>query len=374
MDARNLIDRWMLGRLSRRELGRAMTAAGVALVAHPVFVKPVRAAEEVSVFTWSGYELPEFHPAYTEKYGGGPTFAFFGAEEEALQKMMAGFTPDLMHPCTYSVPRWRDAGQLKTIDTSRLAHWDDLFPNLKSIPGALIDGETYLAPYDWGNSSVIARVDKLKGDKYINEHSWAILYDEDYDQQLAMFDSETAAVAVPAMVLGYENPWTMDDDQLAEVRMLMQKQRSLLRFYWSSQTEVVNAIAAGELAAAYAWNEAMVELTRQGIEAIYMNPKEGIWTWVCGLALHANGPGDEQAAYDFIDAMLAPESGAYLIDQYGYGHSNQKSFEMVEQDRLVQLGISTPQELISRSVFIEEVPNPYKDKYIQLLEEVKAGM
>ena len=79
----------------------------------------------------------------------------------------------------------------------------------------------------------------------------------------------------------------MTDEQLGEVRKLMRKQREILRFYWSSQTEAVNAIAAGELAASYAWNEAMVALTDQGIEAIYMNPKEGIWTWVCGLAMNA---------------------------------------------------------------------------------------
>jgi len=374
MNARKIVDQMMMGRLSRRDVLKAMTASGLVLVSQPVFVKPVRAEGEITYFTWSGYELPEFHPAYIEKYGGSPNIAFFGNEEEGLQKMLAGFQADIMHPCTYSVPRWKDAGQVKAIDTSRLEYWDDVFPNLKEIPGSKIDGEIYLAPFDWGNSSVIARVDMLKDDKYIKENSWAILYDEAYDQQLAMFDSETGAVGVPAMVLGYKNIWTMDDDQLAEVRKLMRKQREILRFYWSSQTEAVNAIAAGELAASYAWNEAMVALTDQGIEAIYMNPKEGIWTWVCGLAMNANGPGDEQAKYDFINAMMDPEVGAYLIDAYGYGHSNEKSFTMVDPARLAQLGISTPDELIARSVFIEEVPNPWKDKYIQLFDEVKAGI
>ncbi len=32
--------------------------------------------------------------------------------------------------------------------------------------------------------------------------------------------------------------------------------------------------------------------------------------------------GDEQKAYDFIDAFLEEDSGAFLVNDWGYGHSN----------------------------------------------------
>ncbi len=84
-------------------------------------------------------------------------------------------------------------------------------------------------------------------------------------------------------------------------------------------------------------------------------------------------PGDEQAAYDLIDAMLAPESGAYMINQYGYGHSSRKAFDLVGEERLDELGISSPEALFAQGIFFEEIPPETLKKYITMFEEVKAG-
>jgi spermidine/putrescine-binding protein len=105
-----------------------------------------------------------------------------------------------------------------------------------------------------------------------------------------------------------------------------------------------------------------------------MNPKEGILTWVCGVMMLRDGPGDEQAAYDMIDAMLAPESGQWLIENYGYGHSNAKSFDRVAPERLAELGISSPKTLFEQGIFFEAIPPATRQKYITMFEEVKAGM
>src|SRR3546814_5063245 len=82
-------------------------AAGSAAAADP----------EITVFDWAGYEDPAFHQSYADKYGDSPTFAFFGAEEEAFQKLRVGFKADLGHPCSQGVLKWREAGLLKPLDT-----------------------------------------------------------------------------------------------------------------------------------------------------------------------------------------------------------------------------------------------------------------
>ncbi len=55
--------------------------------------------KDLVIFDWSGYEAPEFHPGYTAKYGQSPTFTFFGDEDEAFEKLRAGFKTDLAHTC-----------------------------------------------------------------------------------------------------------------------------------------------------------------------------------------------------------------------------------------------------------------------------------
>jgi len=128
MDATRFRDRLRAGTLSRREFQAALGAAGLATVAMPP--APARAAPDLTIFEWNGYQLAELHPAYTAAHGGEPSYSFFAEEEEALQKMRAGFNVDLSHPCTASVSWWRDEGTIRPIDTTRILRWGDIIPDL----------------------------------------------------------------------------------------------------------------------------------------------------------------------------------------------------------------------------------------------------
>lgn len=119
------------------------------------------ADSDLVVFDWAGYEDPEFFKAYFEKHGDNPTFAFFGDEEEAFQKLRSGFKADLSHPCAQSVPKWREGGLLEPIDTSKINAWNSLIPGLRDMEGFSHDGKVYFVPIDWGNTSLTYRTDKV---------------------------------------------------------------------------------------------------------------------------------------------------------------------------------------------------------------------
>jgi len=369
--------------LTRRQAVSALTVAGVGLTTMTFGPGGVRAQESLpvddslQVFEWAGYELPEFYVPYVEQHEATPAFALFGEEEEALQKLRGGFRADVGHPCVGSTRRWRDAGMLQPIDTSRLTHFSDVFPSLTDLPGSIgEDGLTYFVAADWGNSSVLFRPDLAP--EYVDtedqkNESWAILFDEKYAGRLGIFDSVDGVMAVVGSVIDAENPFDMTDAELEEATELLRKQREILRFYWTDQTSVEQALASGEMVASYAWNSAVVELKNQGVNVTYMNPKEGIWTWVCGLSLLADGPGDQDKAYEFIDAWLSPASGKNLIEMYGYGHSNAKSFELVDAAILDNLGLSDPDTMMATSRFFGEIAPEVREKYIVLFDEIKAG-
>lgn len=372
MDKHEILDKLAAGTLSRRQFNKALASLGLAAVTVPLIPRRGQAAEEIHYFTWGGYDLPDIHQGYVGKYGGPPQYSLFGEEEEAFAKMRAGFIPDVAHPCTYSVGRWRDADLMKPIDTARLEHYPDIWDDLRELKIAHAEGTTWFVPFDWGNSSVLYRTD-LVDQKYQEEESWTILFDEDYKGRLGVYDAVDGAVIVAALVQGVKDPFAMTDEEIGAIRKLLTEQRPLLRFYWTDQTSIEQGLASGELVAAYAWNSSVTLLKEQGVPVKYMNPKEGILTWVCGMMMLKDGPGDEQAKYDFIDAMLAPESGRWLIDEYGYGHSNRKAFDLVSKERLVELGISSPKDLFAQGVFFQEIPPEIRQKYIEMFEEVKAG-
>lgn len=370
MDGRQIAERLLTGRLSRREFGRALGAMGLAVTAFA----PHRglAAPKLTVYEWAGYDVPDLHPGYVKKYGASPDFPLFASEEEALQKILSGFEVDVVHPCSYNVKRWRDADILQPIDTSRLTNYADIWPKFQSVPQAQADGKTWFVPFDCGNSSILYRTD-LVDPEDVKDPSWTLLFNEKYKGRLAMYNTDTTLVEIAARILGFYGDYlNLSDDQLAQVKEVLIKQRELLRFYWDDTTQLEQALASGELVAAYAWNGSVKMLKDQGVPVAYMVPKEGILTWVCGL-VRGNGKGDEQAAYDFVDAMISPEAGAFLIGQQGYGHSNRKSYELVPKEVLESLGFSDPEATFAIASVSDEAEEPYRSRYIDLVNNVKAG-
>ena len=84
MERIKLFDRIADGRASRRDVMKAMSLAGLASATTPFWSRGAHAGDELTYFTWSGYDIPEFHPAYIEKYGSSPQMPVFGEDEEAM--------------------------------------------------------------------------------------------------------------------------------------------------------------------------------------------------------------------------------------------------------------------------------------------------
>ena len=175
-----------------------------------------------------------------------------------------------------------------------------------------------------------------------------------------------------ALALGVKDPYKMTEDELAQSVKLLQDQRSMVRFYWESPTEFINAMANGEIDMAMCWNDAAVSLKRDGYPVRMAAPKEGMITWVCGLVMTSVGKADEAHVYDALNALLSAQSGAFIIDEYGYGHSNRKAFDLVSAERLEALGISNPSALIKDSIFAS--PSPIHDMWDKAWEDVKLGL
>lgn len=369
MNRIKFIDRASQGKISRRELLAGAAAFGVGAITMPM---KAHANGGLTCMEWSGYLTDNFFKSFVTKYGKPPSFSVFADENEAFQKVRGGFNADVMHPCSYSVNPFVEAKIYRPIDPAKLSNWNDIFPGLKEVKGVVLNGETVMAPADWGNSGIAYRPDLVEAD-YLKDETWAIFTDDKYGGRVAMMDNEVAA-EVSGLLLGYsaEKIFEMSDEELTATRPLMEKMVKNSRFLWKDVTEINQALASGEIVAAYAWNETVKNISSQGIPIKYARPKEGILTWLCGLTLLNTGSADEAAGYDFIDAWLSPETGKSLIEDKGYGHSNKKAFEIADKTAIESLGFSQPEEHLKAGIFLASVESKRLAKYIKLWEEVKA--
>ncbi|WP_284166110.1 extracellular solute-binding protein [Frigidibacter sp. SD6-1] len=365
------IDRMAQGKLSRRDMLQSAGAFGVGLIALPRLARAQ--GGPLTCLEWGGYDAEEYVGAYVSKHGALPDFSIFSGEEEALAKVRAGFAADVMHPCNYSVSRFVNAGLVTEIDTSKLSNWADVFPALQTAEGVVQDGKVVMAPADWGNSSIAYRSD-LIDPAFVADPTWAIFYDEAYAGKVSMLDNEVA-FQIGAMVGGmpYDEAYKLSGAALEEAAKTWgAKAVNVSRFLWNDPSEVQQAMASGEIVAAYAWNDLVKNLKAEGIPVEYAKPKEGMFTWFCGLTMLNSGKADPALAYDFIDAWLSPETGKYLIESSGYGHANMKSFEVADPAEVAAMGITDPEAMMGSSILFRTPTDEVQVEHNRVWGDIKA--
>lgn len=334
---------------------------------------PGQAADDLTVFDWSGYEDPNFHPAYTAKHGSSPTFTFFADEDEALAKLMSGFKADISHPCSQTIVKWRDAGLLEPLDTSKIAGWGDLMPGIVGMKDLVTtaDGKAWFLPFDWGNTALTYRTDKVQDSEV---ESLQVFADPKYEGRVSIGDNVDDAYALASLVIGLKDWTQMTDEQFQQASDFLRKVHKNVRLYWTDGTELAQAMAGGDVDIAWAWNETAKTLEGDGVPAkLKKDTKEGLSTWVCGYVHLKDGPAPDEKVYDYLSAVNAPEVSAYLVNEWGYGHANAKGMMSIPADQLEASGYGDVERFVANTLFQAPVPNELKQKMIAEFEKIKAG-
>ena len=121
----------------------------------------------------------------------------------------------------------------------------------------------------------------------------------------------------------------------------------------------------------YVFGSASRRMKREGMPIEIVEPLQ---TWMCGLSLSTNGAVSEEQAYAYINAMLDPVSGVALFDEYGYGHGNARTVDLIDPKRVEGTGIDDPVEFFTRGLFTAGLPPAKKARLIQLWFEAQAGL
>jgi spermidine/putrescine transport system substrate-binding protein len=345
----------------------------LALLGATALALPASAQDGLTIFDWAGYEDPSFHPAYVDQHGGSPEFAFFGDEDEAFEKLRAGFEADVSHPCSQSVVKWREAGLLKPIDTSRITNWKDIQPGIAAMPDFMTDDEgvAWIVPFEWGNTVLTYRTDNVDAADVASLQAFA---DPKFMDRVSIGNNVDDAYALASLAIGLTDWTQMTDEQFVQASDFLRKVHQNVRLYWSDSTEISQALASGEVDLAWAWNDAAVLAAGEGVPvAVKRDTAEGLSTWVCGYSLLANGAGDENLAYDFLNATLDTRVSEYMVTAWGYGHANAAGMAAMDQAVVEAAGYADVDKFVNNTLFQSPVSNDLKQRMIAEFEKIKAG-
>jgi len=347
---------------------RLLAAAGMAgmLLSGPALA----AGSDLTVFDWSGYEDQGFFGSYVEKYGEAPSYSFFGSQDEAFTKLRSGFSADLAHPCTDALRKWVAADLIQPIDPNRLENWDKLLPAIKNVDGVVMDGKVYMVPFEWGNTGLIYRTDKISPD----DVSLQLLADPKLRGKVALPDGAPTAYAMAALATGLKNYTNMTDAEFEKASDFLRSVHPNVRFYWSDAGQLDQAMASGEVDMGWGWNQSELNLIWNNTPAIMMKDVDkGIATWVCGYVHLTSSTQPDEQIYDMLNALSSADSGKYILESWGYGHANAEAFPMVDQALLESYGFHKTDEFFEGSLFFDAVEPKLEAKMLKEFERIKAG-
>ena len=241
-----------------------------------------------------------------------------------------------MGPCYYEFPRWKEAGLLQPIDTTKLKNWNKISPTLRNLPGISAGpGKVWFVPHYWGNTSITFRTDLAP--EYVKKPSWNILFDPKYKGRVSVMDGVDDTVPFIAQ---HDRHRRLQHDAASNGRRCRPSCARLIqqaRFVSSDDTQLAQGLASGEIVAAMSWRVTYATLHKEHKPVAYMNPPGGMFTYVCGLVMHKN-PSNEAKALALIDSSLSDEAAMLHDRAYRRRTGQQRGAEEGAEQRVRKSG------------------------------------
>jgi spermidine/putrescine transport system substrate-binding protein len=99
------------------------------------------------------------------------------------------------------------------------------------------------------------------------------------------------------------------------------------------------------------------------------NTAEGTSVWLCGYVNMAEGEGSEDQAYDYVNAMLSPESAGPLLDN-GFGSANDAALQALGAEAMEAAGLG---EVTVPVLAQLPISNEQRERQAEAFERIKAG-
>jgi putative spermidine/putrescine transport system substrate-binding protein len=167
--------------------------------------------------------------------------------------------------------------------------------------------------------------------------SWDVVFDKsgDYAGKVTAYDSPIyiADAAVYLMAhnpeLGIENPYSLDEEQLAAAVDLLKTQRANIGEYWSDYLKEIQAFTTGDTVVGTSWQVIQNVLEGEGAPTAVTLPEEGVtgWSDTWMIASEAKNP---NCAYAWLDYIASPEANAAATSYFGEAPSSDAACDFRE--------------------------------------------
>ena len=268
------------------------------------------------VYNWGEYISDgadgtiDVNKEFQKKYGIEVIYDTFDNNESMYSKLKGGgVSYDIVIPSDYMIERMIKEDMLQKLDFKNIPNFKDIpekYRNLDFDP----TGE-YSVPY------TVSYVGLIYNTKMVKEapDSWSVLWDEDYKNNILMFNNPRDAFAIAQSVLGmdYNNESEASWRIAAE---LLKEQKSVSPVYVND--EVFLKMESGEAALAPYFVGDFLTMYENNNDLAFVYPKEGVNYFVDAVCILKDAK-HKLAAELYINFLLEPEIAKANAEYICYG-------------------------------------------------------
>jgi putative spermidine/putrescine transport system substrate-binding protein len=291
---------------------------------------------QVSILAWPGYvedgsndpEVDWVTP-FEEDTGCEVTVKTFGTSDEALNLMKTG-DYDVVSASGDASLRLVAAGDVAPVNTDLIPNYEGIYDFLKNQSWNSVDDVPYGVPHGYGANLLMYNTDVITE----APTSWDVVFEGSsaYAGKVTAYDSPIyiADAAVYLMAhepdLGIENPYSLDEEQLAAAVELLKAQRANVGEYWSDYLKEIQAFQTGDSVVGTSWQVIQNVLEGEGAPTAVVLPDEGTtgWSDTWMIASEAKNP---NCAYGWLDYIASPEANATATAYFGEAPSSDAACE-----------------------------------------------
>lgn len=291
----------------------------------------------INVYNWGEYISDgsdegtlDVNAEFTALTGIKVNYSTYATNEELYAKLKGNSSSyDIIIPSDYMISRMIEEDMLEKLDFNNI-------PNFKYITNSFVNPSydpknEYSVPYTWGTVGIIYDKTAIDGENI----DWDILWNEEYKDQILMFDNPRDALAIAALRLGYSMN-SENLDEIADEAELLGKQKELVQAY--VMDEIFDKMGAGEAVLAPYYAGDGVTLMDEYDHIGFTIPKSGTNLFFDAMCIPKNAR-NKQAAEMYINFMCEPDIAYATTEYIGYSTPNSAAYDMLD-DEVKEDGIS----------------------------------
>ncbi|MDE5619863.1 MAG: ABC transporter substrate-binding protein [Ruminococcus sp.] len=286
----------------------------------------------INVYNWGEYISTgadegtlDVNSEFEKLTGIKVNYTNYATNEELYAKLKGGGAAyDVIIPSDYMISKMINEKLVQPLDMDNIPNFKYIMDNFRNQ--AYDPSNEYSVPYTWGTVGII--YDETMIDIPEEDIDWDLLWNEDYADQILMFDNPRDAFAIAELMQGYslntENP-----DELEDAARKLRQQKKIVQGY--VMDEIFDKMGAGDaLIAPYYAGDALTILD-ENEDLNFVVPKSGTNLFIDAMCIPSSAR-QKEAAEMYINFMCEPDIAFANIDYICYSTPHQAAFDMLDED------------------------------------------